>query len=159
MKLIVAVDQNWAIGYRGGLLAHLSADLRRFKDITMGHPVLLGRKTLATFPGGRPLPGRENFILSTDPDFRVEGATVLRSAEEARMRCPEDTFVIGGEQIYRTLLEDCETAYVTRIDAAFPADAWFPELDVLSGWWVTEEEGPFTENGLTFRYLTYERER
>ncbi len=158
MKLIVAVDQNWAIGRRGGLLARIPADLRRFKELTLGHSVLLGRKTLATFPGGKPLPGRENFILSADPDFRVEGAVMLRCVEEARTRCPEDTFVIGGEQVYRSLLDDCDTACVTKIDAAFPADTWFPNLDALPDWRLAAEEGPFQENGLTFRYLTYERE-
>lgn len=159
MKLIVAVDRNWAIGYRGELLARVSADLKRFKTLTLGHPVLLGRKTLATFPGGRPLTGRENFILSTDPDFRVEGAVVLRSVEEARARCPEDTFVIGGAQIYRALLNGCDTAYVTKLDADFPADTWFPNLDALPGWGIAEEEGPFAEDSLAFRYVTYKREK
>lgn len=159
MKLIVAVDQNWAIGCGGELLARVPADLKRFKEITMGHPVLLGRRTLATFPGGRPLRGRENFILSTDPNFGVEGAVVLHSAEEARTRCPEDTFIIGGAQVYREMLGDCDTAYVTKLEADFPADSWFPNLDALPGWGIAEEEGPFTEDGLAFCYVTYKREK
>lgn len=157
MKLIVAVDQNWAIGYQNNLLTRISADLKRFKALTLGHGVLLGRKTLETFPGGRPLPGRPNFILSTDPHYAVEGATVLHSIEAASRLCPEDTFVIGGESVYRALLDCCDTAYVTRIDAAFPADAFFPNLDALPEWAVAEEEETQAENGLNFRYVTYKR--
>lgn len=159
MDLIVAVDQNWAIGYRNELLVRVSADLKRFKALTMGHPVLLGRKTLQTFPGGRPLPGRRNFILSADPDCRVEGAEILRSAEEAFDTCPGDTFVIGGGQVYRAMLDGCDTAYVTKLHAAYPADAWFPDLDADPDWALTGEETPLTEGGVTFRYCTYQRRR
>lgn len=157
MKLIVAVDQNWAIGYQNNLLVRISADLKRFKALTLGHPVLLGRKTLETFPGGRPLPGRPNFILSHNPDYAVEGATVLHTIADAARRCPEDTFVIGGESVYRAMLPRCDTAYVTKIHADFPADAWFPDLDALPEWSVAEEEGPLTDSGVTFRYVTYRR--
>lgn len=157
MKLIVAVDENWAIGYQNHLLARISADLKRFKELTLGHPVLLGRKTLETFPGGKPLPGRENFILSANPDYSVEGATVLRSIAEAQKKCPADTFVIGGGSIYRAMLDLCDTAFVTKIDGDFPADTWLPDLGALPGWAVTEEEGPFTEGGHAFRYVTYQR--
>ena len=81
MKAIVAVDQNWAIGKGGDQLCYISADLKRFKALTTGHPVILGRKTLATFPGGRPLKGRRNLILSRNPAFRVEGAEVYHDLE------------------------------------------------------------------------------
>jgi len=159
MRLIVAVDQNWAIGRGGELLARIPADLRRFKEITMGHPVLLGRKTLATFPGGRPLPGRENFILSSTPGYAVEGARVLSSVEEALRLCPADTFVIGGGRVYETMLEHCDRAYVTRLCAAFDADTWFPDLDALPDWALTGEGPPLTDGGVKFQYLTYERVR
>lgn len=157
MNLIVAVDENWGIGYQNNLLARISTDLKRFKALTLGHPVLLGRKTLETFPGGRPLPGRENFILSANPDYRVEGATVLPSLDAARKQCPSDTFVIGGESVYRALLDACDTAYVTKIHAAFPADCHIPDLDKELGWYVAEEEAPLTEGDLTFHYVTYKR--
>ncbi len=157
MKLIVAVDQNWGIGYENNLLTRISADLKRFKALTMGHPVLLGRKTLETFPGGRPLPGRENFILSASTDYAVEGATVLHSLEEACSRCPNDTFVIGGESVYRAMLNYCDTAYVTKIHATFPHDSSIPNLDKLPEWQAAEEEAPLTEGGQTFHYVTYKR--
>ena len=132
MKLIVAVDRSWAIGREGDQLLYLSADLRRFKELTLGGTVILGRKTLATFPGGRPLKGRRNLILSRSPDFAPEWAEVFRSVEELLAAAPEDSFVIGGESVYRALLPYCTTAYVTKIDAAFPADRFFPDLDALS---------------------------
>lgn len=159
MNLIVAVDQNWAIGYQNQLLVRISADLKRFKAITTGHPVVLGRRTLETFPGGRPLPGRDNYILSTNPAFAVENAKVLRSIDQVRAICPADAFVIGGESVYRALLGDCETAYVTKLHAAWPADAWFPDLDALPEWECAGQEPPLVENGVEFHYATYVRRK
>lgn len=157
MNLIAAVDQNWAIGYQNQLLIRISADLKRFQALTMGHPVLMGRKTLQSLPGGRPLPGRRNFILSTGPDYHVEGAETLHSVEEALNACPEDTFVIGGAQVYRALLPYCDTAYVTRIRAAYPADAWLPDLDDRADWTLFREEPAQEEGGAAFRYCIYRR--
>ena len=158
MNAIVAVDENWGIGRNGQLLARISADLRRFKALTTGHAVILGRKTLQTFPGGRPLPGRENLIMSTTMDAAPEGAKVFRDLDSLLDYAPEDAFVIGGETVYRELLPYCGKAYVTKIHQTFDADAFFPVLDDLDGWKVTETEGPFEENGVAFSYVTYERE-
>ena len=157
MYLIAAVDQNWAIGCQNKLLARLSPDLKRFKALTLGHPVLLGCKTLETFPGGKPLPGRQNYILSTNPDYKVENALVLHSLEEARTSCPADTFVIGGAQVYRAALDWCDTAYITKIHASFTADAWMPDLDALPEWELAEEEPPLEDGGIVFHYATYRR--
>ena len=110
MNVIVAVDQNWAIGKDGDQLVYLSEDLKRFKSLTTGHPVILGRKTLATFPGGRPLKGRRNLILSRNTDFAPEGAEVFSDVETLRAAAPEDSFVIGGASVYRQLLPWCDTA-------------------------------------------------
>lgn len=158
MNVIVAVDENWGIGRNGELLARISADLRRFKALTTGHAVILGRKTLQTFPGGKPLPGRENLIMSTKMDAAPEGARVFRDLDSLLAAAPEDAFVIGGETVYRELLPYCEKVYVTKIHKTFDADAFFPDLDALDGWKVTEKEGPLTENGVDFSYVTYERE-
>ena len=157
MYLIAAADQNWAIGCQNKLLARLSPDLKRFKALTLGHPVLLGRKTLETFPGGKPLPGRQNYILSTNPDYRVENALVLHSLEEARAVCPTNTFVIGGAQVYRAALDWCDTAYITKIHASFAADAWMPDLDALPEWELTGEEPPLEDGGIVFHYAAYRR--
>lgn len=158
MKAIVAVDENWAIGYQGGLLCRISADLKRFRALTLGKTVILGRKTLDTFPGKRPLPGRENFIMSTTMKPPTEGGRVFRDLESLLENAPKDAFVIGGEQVYRELLPYCDTVYVTKLHAAFPADAWFPDLDGDKDWKVAETEGPLEENGLKFSYVTYRRE-
>ena len=157
MNAIVAVDRNWAIGREGEQLVYLSADLKRFKTLTMGHPLLLGRKTMDTFPGGRPLPGRRNLVLSQNPRFQPEGAEVYRDVESLLAAAPPDSFVVGGGSVYRALLPWCDTAYVTWIDAAFSADVWFPDLDAAPDWVLAEEEPPLEEKGLTFQYLTYRR--
>jgi dihydrofolate reductase len=157
MKLIVAVDRNWGIGHQNQLQVHIPADLARFKTLTSGHPVLLGRKTLDTFPGGRPLKGRRNLILSDIPNDHVEGAEIYSSLEDILAAAPEDTFVIGGETIYRLMLPYCDTAYITKLNAALPADRWFPNLDTNPAWAVAEEEPPLEHEGLQFCYVTYKR--
>lgn len=157
VELIVAVDQNWAIGRGGDQLFYIPADLKRFKTLTMGHPVILGRKTLATFPGGRPLKGRENLILSADPAFRVEGAAVYRNLDDLLAAAPANSFVIGGGSVYQALLPYCDTAHVTKVEAAFPADTWFPDLDADPAWQVGESSEPQEHEGMRFRYVTYYR--
>lgn len=157
MNLIVAVDQNWAIGKDGDQLVYISEDLKRFKALTTGHPVILGRKTLATFPGGRPLKGRRNLVLSTNPNYTVENAEVLPTVDALLEIAPEDAFVIGGESVYRALLPYCHTAFVTKIDALFPADRFFPNLDEDPNWTLVEQSEELEQHGLKFRYLTYTR--
>lgn len=157
MNLIVAVDRNWAIGKEGDQLVYIPADLKRFKDLTMGHPVILGRKTLATFPGGRPLKGRRNLILSRNSDFAPEGGEVYPDLDSLLAQAPEDAFVIGGASVYRNLLDKCDTAYITKIDESYPADCWFPNLDEDPAWETAEESEPQEHEGLSFRYVTYKR--
>ena len=158
MYVIAAVDQNWAIGKGGDQLCYLPADLRRFQALTTGHPVILGRKTLATFPGGRPLKNRRNLILSHDPAFAPEGAEVFRSLEELRAAAPADSFVIGGASVYAALLGACDTAYITKIDRAWEgADAFFPNLDGDPSWFIAEEGEPLEHEGIPFRCVTSRR--
>lgn len=155
MNLIVAVDKNWAIGRDGDQLIYIPEDLKHFKALTTGHPVILGRKTLATFPGGRPLKGRRNLILSRDPAFAPEGAEVFPDLDRLLSAAPADSFVIGGASVYRTLLDRCDTAYITRIDASFPADKYFPDLDADPRWQIKEISEPMEYEGISFRYYTY----
>ncbi len=157
MNLIVAVDENWAIGKGGDQLAYISADLKRFRELTTGHPVILGRKTLATFPGGRPLKNRRNLILSATPGYMVEGAEVYADLDTLLENAPENAFVIGGESVYRALLDQCDTAYVTKILASFPADRWFPDLDAHPDWTATAHSEVLEENGVRFQYVTYRK--
>lgn len=157
MNAIVAVDENWGIGRGGDQLCYISADLKHFKALTTAHPVILGRKTLATFPGGRPLPGRRNLILSRDPAFTIVGAEVYHDLESLLAAASVDSFVIGGGSVYRALLPYCETVYVTKIMSTFEADTFFPDLDADPAWQVAEREEPLEENGLRFQYFTYKR--
>jgi dihydrofolate reductase len=159
MQLIVAVDRNWAIGQGGDQLVYIPADLKRFQALTLGHSVILGRKTLATFPGGRPLKGRRNLILSRDPNFAPEGAERYADLDALLAQAPQDAFVIGGASVYQALLDRCDTAYVTKIDRAYPADCWFPNLDEDPAWTAEEESEVQHHEGLAFRYVTYRRAR
>ncbi len=158
MNLIVAVDENWAIGRGGDQLCYLSQDLQNFKQVTMGHPVILGRKTLATFPGGRPLKGRPNLILSRNSDFQVEGAQVYHDMDSLLAAAPADSFVIGGGSVYAALLPYCDTAYVTKICHAFEgADTFFPDLDAHPDWALCEWGEILEEKGYSFLYCTYRK--
>ncbi len=157
MNVIVAVDENWAIGKDGDQLVYIPEDLKRFKSLTMGHPVILGRKTLATFPGGRPLKGRRNLILSRDPGFSPEGGEVYPDLPSLLARAPEDAFVIGGQSVYQALLPQCSTAYVTKLHREYPADCWFPNLDRSPDWALEEESEPMEHQGLVFHYAFYRR--
>lgn len=138
MNLVVAVDKNWGIGYKGDLLVRIKADLKNFAVLTRERAVVLGSNTLATFPGGRILKGRKNIVLNPDPDYAPEGATVAHSIEEAVRLAEEygseNVWVIGGMSIYRQMLPYCSLAFVTRIDAEFKADAFFPDLDNDPDW-------------------------
>ena len=157
MKLIAAVDEHWALGKGGDQLVYISQDLKRFKTLTTGHPVILGRKTMATFPGGRPLKGPRNLILSRDPAFAPEGGEVYPSLEQLVATAPADSFVVGGASVYAALLPYCDTAHITRIDAVFPADKFFPDLDADPAWQVQDVSDPMEHDGLSFRYYTYIR--
>jgi len=157
MNIIVAVDQNWAIGRDGDQLAYIPADLRRFKALTTGRAVVVGRKTLATFPGGRPLKGRRNLVLSRDPGFAPEGAEVYRDLDSLLACAPGDACVVGGSSVYRALLGRCDTAWVTVLHTAFPADCWFPDLDGDPAWALSAVSPPMEHQGLAFHYATYRR--
>lgn len=158
MNLIAAVDEGWAIGKNGDQLCYLTEDLKRFKALTTGHAVIMGRKTLATFPGGKPLKGRENLILSRDPDFRPEGAAVYPDVESLLAHAPADAFVVGGGSVYKALLPYCDTAYLTKIAHRFEgADTFFPDLDANPDWEAVEVSAPIEQDGLQYRYVTYRR--
>ena len=158
MNAIVVADKNWAIGRDNGLLFDLPTDMKRFRDLTMGGTVLMGHRTLDSFPGGRPLKGRRNIVLTRDPTFQREGVTAVTSLAAALeiVEDPEHLWVIGGGSVYTALLPQCHRAYVTRVDAAVgDADTFFPNLDKLPGWEVEHVSEPMTENGLTFRFMEY----
>ena len=161
MNLIVNVDSNWAIGYRGKLLVSIPEDMKFFRSETTGKVVVLGRKTLDTFPGGQPLKNRTNIILSHNPDYKVKGAIVCHSVEEVleelKKYNSEDVYIIGGVWFYKAFLPYCDVAHVTRTDHVYDADAWFPNLEEDPEWVLTGESEEKTYFDLEFRFCRYER--
>ena len=161
MNLIVNVDSNWAIGYRGKLLVSIPEDKKFFRSETTGKVVVLGRKTLDTFPGGQPLKNRTNIILTRNPNYQVKGAIICHSVEEVleelKKYNSEDVYIIGGDSIYKEFLPYCDVAHVTRTDHVYDADAWFPNLEEDPAWVLTGESEEKTYFDLEFRFCRYER--
>ncbi len=161
MNLIAAVDKNWAIGYQNKLLTSIPEDMKFFRQTTTGKVVVMGRKTLESFPGKKPLKNRTNIVLTKNPSYQAEGAIVVHSEDELREELKkydsEDIFVIGGESIYRQLLDECNKAYITKIEYAYTADAYFPNLDEKEEWKITAESEEHTCFDLEYFFLTYEK--
>jgi|LSQX01.3.fsa_nt_gb dihydrofolate reductase len=160
MKAIVVVDKNWGIGKDGKLLAHIPGDLKYFKEKTLGKVVVMGRTTLESLPGGEPLKERINLVLSRKL-CNKDGCTVLSSIdnlfEELENYDLDDVFVIGGESIYKELLDHCGTIYVTKVFEEFEADKFFPNLDESDEWQLVYESEPCTENGISYKFTEYRR--
>lgn len=161
MELIAAADENWAIGNHGQLLTHLPGDLRFFKQLTNGHTLLVGRKTLESFPNGKPLPNRTHIVLTHNPSYEKEGVHVCHSYDEAlsviQKMHPARVFVAGGSEIYKTFLNDCTVCYITKIHAALPADAHMPCLDEDPSWQLVKQGPPVEENGYQYSFLEYHK--
>ncbi len=161
MKLIAAVDNNWAIGNKGALLVRIRTDQMNFRALTTGKVVILGRKTLETFPQKQPLANRTNIILSKNPDYKVKDAIVVHSMDELmedlKKYDTDDVFVIGGESIYKALEPMCDTAIITKVEHSYEADAYFPNLDENPDWDLVEEGEEQTCFDLSFTFNTYKR--
>lgn len=161
MNLIVAVDSHWAIGNKNELLVRIPNDHKHFREETTGKVVVLGRKTLETFPQGLPLKNRINIILSSNPKFQVKDAIVVHSIdelmEELKKYPTEDVYIIGGESVYRQMLPYCDTAHVTKIDHAYEADSYVPNLDESDEWEITADSDEQTYFDITYQFLKYER--
>ena len=160
MNIIVAVDKNWAIGKDNKLLVSIPADMKFFRETTKGNIVVMGRKTLESFPQGQPLQNRVNIVISANPDYQVKGAVVVHSVEAAVEECKKyegETYVIGGESIYRAMLPYCDTALVTKIDHAYVADTYFPNMDEDPQWQLTGETEEQTYFDLEYVFSKYER--
>lgn len=161
MNLIVAVDKNWAIGKNNHLLVSIPSDMKFFRETTTGKVVVMGRKTLESFPNGMPLKKRTNIVLTKDPNFDVKDAIVVHSVEECleelKKYNEEDIYIIGGESIYRAFLPYCKLAHVTYIDHGFEADTYFPNLEEDEEWELTGESDEQTYFDLEFWYRKYER--
>ena len=128
MIAIVCVDKNWGIGKDGDMLFHISADLRRFRELTIGKSVVMGKNTLLSLPGAKPLPKRRNIVVSSTLSKR-EDCEVVSTVEEALALAGEDAMLMGGGQLYSALLDRCSKVYLTLVDAAVDADTFFPKID------------------------------
>ena len=159
MELIVAVYEDWGIGRDGTQPIALSADRKFFRETTRGATVIAGRKTVADFPGGKPLPGRENIVLTRQEDLELPGFTVCHSPCEAaeRSRLAQRVFVIGGGSIYQQMLPYCDTAYITKVHCAPASDTYFPNLDQDPQWELTQILQSGEENGITYEMCLYKR--
>ena len=161
MNCIVAVDKNWAIGKNNDLLVKIPMDQKFFRETTTGKVVVMGRKTLESFPNGLPLKNRTNIVLTHNPNYTVKDAIVVHSLEELEEELKkyksEDIYVIGGEKIYAQLLDRCDVAHVTKIDYAYDADAYFPNLDEKQEWVITGDSEEQTYFDLEFYFYRYEK--
>ena len=159
LEAIVAVYADWGIGANGTQPLTLKADRRHFRELTDGAAVIVGRKTLADFPGGRPLKNRANIVL-TRQDIAIEGAAVVHSVAEALAEAAKRrrAFVIGGESVYKALLPHMYRIYLTKIIYAPHSDAFFPDLDADPAWRIADPGAAEEEDGIPFRFMVYERE-
>lgn len=163
MDLIVSVDENWGIGNNGQLLVRISGDLKRFRKMTTGNMIIMGRKTLESFPGGKPLPDRMNIVMTHSPEYTFEGVEVCHNIQEVLKTIQKEkqkyAFVIGGGSIYRQFLPYCERAYVTKVYQTFIADTYFKDLDQDYHWKLIEQQPIQEENGIKYAFLVYENQQ
>lgn len=161
MNAIAAVDANWAIGNKNRLLTSIPADMKFFREKTMGHVVVMGRKTLESFPNGRPLKNRVNIVLTANRSYKVKDAIIVHTKEELLEELKKydsnELYVIGGGSIYEMLIPYCDTAYITKIDHAYAADTYFPNLDQMDEWEMTEVSEEQTCFDLEYVFAKYER--
>ena len=162
MRLIAAVDRNWGIGINNKLLISIPEDMKFFRATTMGNVVVMGRKTLESFPNGKPLKDRINIVLTRDRNYKVDGAVVCHTKEEVLEELDrydtDNVYIIGGESIYRLFEPECDTALITKIDYEYEADAFFPDLEKL-GWELTEESEEQTYFDIIYNFCTYKCNR
>ncbi len=167
MKLIVAVDKNWAIGKNGDLLEKIPEDMRFFRMTTTGHVIVMGRKTLESFPDQKPLPKRTNIVLTRNSDYETD-AIVVESKEhlmgilESLSRTDDlnmdNVFIIGGGSVYKAFIDECDVAYVTYIDKEHDgADTFFPNLDNDPSWTLAAESDMQEYEGTNYSFRTYIR--
>ncbi|MCR4947188.1 MAG: dihydrofolate reductase [Lachnospiraceae bacterium] len=163
MNLIAAVDKNWAIGKNNKLLANIPEDMKFFRETTTGKVVVMGRKTLESFPNKKPLPNRTNIVLTKDSSYKADGAVIVHDTEELSKVLErydtKDVFCIGGGSIYKLLEPMCDTAFITKIDYAYDADTFFPDLDASDDWELTEESEEKTCFDLIYTFTTYVRKK
>lgn len=160
MKIIVAADENWGIGKNNNLLVHIPEDLKYFKEKTLNKVVVMGRKTLESLPGKKPLPGRTNIVLTTDKNYDVD-CLVCHSEEELfvelKKYAMEDVYIIGGGKVYADFMDRCDTYFITKILGAFEADRYFENLDERRDTELVWESDMQEHKGIKYKFTEYRR--
>ncbi len=156
LSVIAAMARNRVIGINNTLPWRLPEDLKHFKALTMGHHIVMGRKTYESI--GKPLPGRTTVIVTRDPTYRVDGCLTATSIEDAIAACGNDPeiFFVGGAEMYGQVLPRADRLYLTEIQAEYAGDAWFPEFDRIA-WRELERQTHLSEAGLEYHFVTYAR--
>lgn len=158
---MVIVDENWGIGRNNELLVHLPGDLKHYKKTTLGKVIVIGRKTLESFPQGKPLPGRTNIVITGNPEYKNDACIVCcgkeKLMEELDRYNSEDIFISGGETIYNLFVEECDTVYLTKIYDVFEADKHFKNMDEDDRYSITWKSDIYEENGVKYQFFKYER--
>lgn len=165
MKLIFAIDKNWSIGINGDMLFHIRKDLGRFREITTGNILVMGRKTLESLPGGKPLPNRTSIVLTRSKDYEKEGAIIVHSIHEMDEKINElnvdqdkEVFLIGGGDLVAQLIDRCSYAYITKVNRTFTLfDTFIPNLDQRQDWEIESVSGLQREGDLEYRYINYRK--
>ena len=161
MNLIANVSENWGIGIGGELLVRIPEDMKFFRSMTLGKSVIMGRKTLESFPGENPLKNRTNIVITSDTSYEKEGAEIVHSVKEAldavSGQKSEDVFIIGGESVYAQMLEYADTAYITKVSVSPEADAFFPNIDEMPDWELVHASPAAEHEGIKYRFCTYRR--
>ncbi len=162
MDIIAAVTEDWGIGYKGNLLISIPDDMKFFRETTANSVVIMGRCTLESFPGKKPLKNRVNIVLSTDKSLAIDNATCLSDisqlSNELKKYEGKKVFVIGGEAIYKQLLPYCCNAYITKIQTVLPADKFFPNLDAEPDWFLTSQGEILEHDGIRYSFTTYKNQ-
>lgn len=162
MKAILSADKDWGIGNKGKLLLRIKEDMQYFREKTEGSVVVMGRKTFESLPWQKPLSNRINIVLTRSLSYKKEGIVVVHNVDELKhelRKYKKEVFVIGGEQIYRMLIDFCDTVYVTKINAHFEADAYFPNLDKMPEWEMIYITKPKFVDGIEYRFAKYRRKK
>ena len=159
MKAIVCVDNNWAIGKNNDLLVRIPGDMKRFRAFTTGNVIVMGRKTLESFPGGRPLPDRVNVVLTHNEDFEMKNVVVAHSVDELKEVLKDyetqEIYLVGGDSLYKQLVPMCDEVLVTKVDFEYDADRYFPNLDEDDNWYVDSESEELTYYDIIYHYINY----
>ena len=161
MNLIVAVDENWAIGYNNELLVSIADDMKFFRKTTTGKVVIMGRKTLEALPNQSALVGRKNIVLTRNKDYEAKDVCLCHSVEDVLEKVKnvdsKDVYVIGGGQIYKEFLPYCDTAHITKVDYSYEADTYISDFDKLKDWRITGQSDEHTYFDICYEFVRYER--